>query len=94
MSSGIYYDVGFGYNEIDYFLSNTTNAGRGLGADGEPLQRDFDPGGYEQEELKFTTDFSKAMSETLNLAFGLEWCEETYTVVPDELNSYIEDRLS
>ncbi|MFT7287467.1 MAG: iron complex outermembrane receptor protein, partial [Halieaceae bacterium] len=39
-------------------------------------------------------DFSKAMSETLNLAFGLEWREKTYTVVPDELNSYIEDRVS
>lgn len=71
-NSGLYYDFSFGYgmNEIDYFLNNTTNAGLGLGADGEPLQMDFDPGGYEQEEINLTADFSKPLSDNLNLAFG------------------------
>lgn len=90
-SNGLYYDIGFGFgrNELDYFLNNTTNAGLGLGADGEPIQRGFDPGGYEQEEINFTADFSKALSENLSLGFGAEWREETYTAVAGEENSYI-----
>lgn len=95
-SAGLYYDIGFGYglNELDYFLNNTTNAGLGLGSDGEPLQRDFDPGGYEQEEINLTADFSLPLSETLNLAFGMEWREETYTVLSGETSSFIEDGAS
>ncbi|MEP1472826.1 MAG: TonB-dependent receptor [Halieaceae bacterium] len=90
-ANDIYYDVsvGFGYNELDYFLNNTTNSTLGLGSDGEPAQRGFDPGGYEQEELNFNADFSKALSDNLNLGFGAEWREETYTVVSGEMNSYI-----
>ncbi|MEP1594753.1 MAG: TonB-dependent receptor, partial [Halieaceae bacterium] len=34
-------------------------------------------------------DFSKALSDNLNLGFGAEWREETYTVVSGEMNSYI-----
>ena len=92
-SGGIYYDigVGMGRNELDYFLNNTTNAGLGLGSDGEPIQRGFDPGGYEQEEINLTADFSMALSETLSLAYGAEWREETYTVVAGEPNSYLAD---
>ena len=89
--NGLYYDigVGFGRNELDYFLNNTTNAGLGLGSDGEPIQRDFDPGGYQQQEMNLTADFSKALSETVSLAFGAEWREEEYTVRAGEPNSYL-----
>ena len=89
--NGLYYDigVGFGRNELDYFLNNTTNAGLGLGSDGEPIQRDFDPGGYQQQEINLTADFSKALSETVSLAFGAEWREEEYTVRAGEPNSYL-----
>ncbi len=95
-SNGYSYDlsVGYGQNTLDYLLNNTTNAGLGLGADGEPLQRDFNPGGYEQEELTLTADFSRALSDTLNLAFGVEWRDETYTVNAGEENSYIADGAS
>lgn len=95
-AGGLYYDLGVGYgkNELDYFLNNTTNAGLGLGADGEPLQRDFDPGGYEQEEMNLTADFSLPLSDTLNLGFGAEWREETYTAVAGEESSYILDGAS
>ncbi|MCZ6831690.1 MAG: TonB-dependent receptor, partial [Gammaproteobacteria bacterium] len=89
----MYYDfsVGYGISELDYFLNNTTNAGLGLGADGEPLQRGFDVGGYEQQEININADFSKALSDSLNLGFGLEWREEQYTINTGEVNSYIED---
>jgi len=81
--------VGWGMNELDYFLNNTTNPTLGLGADGEPAQMGFNPGGYEQEEINLNVDFSKPLSENLNLGFGAEWREETYTVVEGEEASYI-----
>jgi iron complex outermembrane receptor protein len=87
--SGFYYDfsASYGFNELDYFLNNTTNPALGLGADGEPAQRGFDPGGYEQEELNFNADFSLPLSDNLVLSFGAEWREETYTVIAGEPNS-------
>ncbi|MEH6610714.1 MAG: TonB-dependent receptor [Halioglobus sp.] len=90
-SNDIYYDfsVGFGANELDYTLNNTVNSTLGLGADGEPLQMDFDPGGLEQEEFNLNADFSKALSDNVSLAFGAEWREETFTNNAGELNSYI-----
>jgi iron complex outermembrane receptor protein len=87
----MYYDfsIGWGVSELDYFLNNTTNSTLGLGADGEPAQRGFDPGGYEQEEINLNADFSKALSDNVNLGFGLEWREETYTVIAGEAASII-----
>lgn len=90
-SNDLYYDfsVGYGYNELDYTLNNTTNSSLGLGGDGEPLQLDFDPGDYEQEEINLNADFSMPLSDNMQLSFGAEWREETYTIVAGELNSYI-----
>lgn len=87
----MYYDfsVGLGVSELDYFLNNTINPDVGLGADGNPAQRGFDVGGYEQEEVNINVDFSKALSDNLNLAFGAEWREETYTVNAGEPNASI-----
>ena len=89
-NNGVYYDFSgsYGQNELDYFLFNTTNASLGLGSDGEPLQRDFDVGRYEQEETNFNADFSMPLGFDMNFAFGAEWREETYTVVAGEANSY------
>lgn len=88
--NGVYYDFSgsYGLNELDYFLFNSTNPSLGLGGDGEPLQRDFDVGGYEQEETNFNADFSMPLGLDINLAFGAEWREETYTINPGEANSY------
>jgi len=88
--NGVYYDFSgsYGLNELDYFLFNSTNPSLGLGGDGEPLQRDFDVGGYEQEETNFNADFSMPLGLDINLAFGTEWREETYTINPGEANSY------
>lgn len=90
-SNGIYYDfsASIGNNQLDYFLNNSTNPTLGLGSDGEPLQRDFDVGGYEQEEVNFNADFSMPIGLDMNLAFGAEWRDETYTVHAGEENSYI-----
>ncbi len=86
----LYYDfsVGYGKNELDYFLNNTINPDLGL-VNGQPAQRDFDVGGYNQEELNFNLDFSRPLSDNLNLAFGAEWREETYTAVAGVPASYI-----
>ena len=90
LSSGILYDVsiGFGRSELDYVLNNTLNPSIGLGVNGLPLQRNFDVGGYEQEEVNINIDFSRPIGDNLNLAYGAEWREETYTVNVGEFNSY------
>jgi iron complex outermembrane receptor protein len=51
---------------------------------------DFDVGGYEQQETNVNADWSLPLSDRLNLAFGAEWREETYTAVAGEPTSYFE----
>ncbi len=82
------FSVSYGKNELDYFLNNTINSDLGLVA-GAPAQRNFDVGAYEQEETNLNADFSKRLNDKLNLAFGAEWREETYTAVAGEPNSYL-----
>ncbi len=79
--------VSYGENELDYFLNNTINPDLGL-AGGQPAQRNFDVGGYRQEELNLNIDFTKPISDKLALAFGAEWREETYVAIAGEPNSY------
>jgi iron complex outermembrane receptor protein len=83
-SSELTYDlsVGFGKNELAYFLNNTVNTG--LVSNGQPGQRDFDMGGYEQEELNFNADFSIPLADDIFLGFGAEWREETFSTVAGE----------
>lgn len=85
MGNGISYDmsIGTGSNELRYFLNNTTAPSLGVASDGS-FQRDFNLGGYDQEETNINADFSKALSADMNLAFGAEWREETFTTVPGE----------
>jgi len=84
--SGILYDISYGYgkNELDYFLNNTANQSLGPGNFNTLPQRDFDVGGYAQEENNFNADFSLPVSDAVNLAFGAEAREEKYTVVAGE----------
>lgn len=84
------YDVsiGTGRNQLSYDLFNTTNPALGLKSNGEPAQRDFDVGGFEQSEININVDLSTQLSDTLNFAYGAEWREETYTVNKGEPNSY------
>lgn len=90
-SNGMLYDfsVGYGKSELDYFLNNTVNPDVPLDASLQIPQMDFDVGGYEQDELNLNADFSLPLSDTVNLAFGGEWREETYTVNEGEPNAYL-----
>jgi len=88
--NGTYFDFSFGYgkNELDYFLNNSINAGLGLTADLQIPQRNFNVGGYEQEETNFNADFSYPIADNINLAYGAEFRKETYTAVAGEAASY------
>ena len=81
------FSIGYGKNELAYFLNNTINPDLGL-AGGNPAQRDFDVGGYEQEELNLNADFAMSLADDLGLGFGFEYREETYTAVAGEPASY------
>ena len=85
MSNGTSYDVsiGSGSNELRYFLNNTTAPSLGVAADGS-FQRDFDMGGYDQDETNINADFGKTLISNVFLAFGAEWREESFTTVPGE----------
>ena len=81
------FSAGFGKNELGYFLNNTVNSG--LTVDGVLGQRDFDMGGYEQEEVNLNADFSMPLSDDVFLGFGAEWREETFTTLAGEAASLI-----
>jgi iron complex outermembrane recepter protein len=81
------FSAGFGKNELAYYLNNTVNSG--LTVDGVLGQRDFDMGGYEQEETNLNADFSMPLSDDVFLGFGAEWREETFTTLAGEAASLI-----
>ena len=88
--SGMTYDFsyGFGKNQLDYTLNNTVNVDLGLDDNLQIPQRNFDVGGYIQEENNFNADFSLPMSDTVNFAFGVEAREEKYTALQGEPSAY------
>jgi iron complex outermembrane recepter protein len=88
--SGMTYDFSyaFGKSELDYFLNNTANPSLGPGDLQSLPQMDFDVGGYAQEENNLNADFSIPMSDAVNLAFGFEAREETFTAVAGEPSSF------
>ena len=88
--SGILYDISYGYgkSELDYFLNNTANQSLGPGDYQTLPQRDFDVGGYAQEENNINVDFSLPVSSNVNLAFGFEAREESFTALAGEPNSF------
>ncbi|MCH2190039.1 MAG: TonB-dependent receptor [Gammaproteobacteria bacterium] len=87
-ASGTTYDfsVGYGKNELDYFLNNTLNPSLPLLSDGTAV-RDFDVGAYEQDELNFNADFSTALTDSLSLSYGAEYREETFTQITGDANA-------
>lgn len=80
--------IGWGKNELEYFLWNTVNSGLVDAVAGTPGQRDFNMGGYEQEEVNFNADFSMPLTDNSYIGFGFEWREETFTTVAGEFNAY------
>ena len=89
--SGMLYDLSFGYgkSELDYFLNNTANPSLGPGDFTNLPQMGFDVGAYAQEENNLNADFSMPLSDAVNLAFGFEAREETFTLYAGEPNSYL-----
>ena len=82
------FSVSQGSNELDYFLNNTINPSLGLTSSLTIPQMDFDVGGYKQEEVNLNADFSQVINNSINLAYGLEWREESYTAIAGEAGSY------
>ena len=86
---GAYYDLSgtVGYNESRYFIYDTINASLG-----PESPRDFSPGKYSQLEKNFNADLSKGfdfgLAYDVNVAGGLEWHEETFTVVSGDEASF------
>jgi len=89
---GTFYDfsVGYGQNKLSLFLNNEINPDLGLTPTGEIPQTDFVMGGYEQEELSFNADFSKLVTDNINLAYGAEWRQEAFTANAGERNSWVD----
>jgi len=83
------FSVSYGKNELDYFLNNTVNTSLGLDSSLNIPQMDFNVGAFEQEEINLNADFSTALNDNLNLAYGAEWREETYTLVAGEPSAYL-----
>lgn len=87
--NGMLYDfsVGYGKSSLDYILNNTLNGQ--LDPQGGAPQRNFDVGGYNQKEINLNADFSYPLSDSINLAFGGEWRQETFSTEVGEPNSRV-----
>ena len=78
----------YGQSIADFFINNTVNASLGPNT-----PRDFNPGDYEQADIALNADFSMALSDDVNLAFGAEYREEEFTIVAGQAESYIDGGL-
>ena len=89
-AQSIYYDVSWGYgsNDLDFTLNNTINQSIGLGADGNPLQMDFDVGKLGQRESLLNVDLLKQIDDQTYFAFGAQYHKETFEITAGETNSY------
>ncbi len=85
MDNGINYDISssFGFNKISYLLMNSLNPSWGPFS-----QRNFKPGDLQQYERNLNIDFSKELSEKVNLAVGFQKRNETYTMFEGDYQSY------
>ena len=90
MDSGTTYDISasIGENSADYYIKNTVNASLGPNSPTE-----FNPGSYIQLEKNFNADFVRSVpvdgfSSDLNVAYGLEFREEQYTVISGNEESW------
>ena len=82
------FSIGYGSNELDYFLNNSINTSLPLQADGTPIMN-FDVGAYEQEEININADFSTQISDAVSISYGAEWREESFTVITGDANALV-----
>ncbi len=75
--------VGYGQNRVDFFIRNTVNASYG-----PQTPTEFDPGSYIQEELNVNLDVSYPISDSVNLAAGAEYRDETFEIEAGQIESW------
>lgn len=90
LGSGMTWDLSarYGRNELSYFLENTINPSLGINS-----PTTFRPGDLAQEESGVNLDFVMpwnlaALPTPANVAFGLEWRNETYEIDAGDFASY------
>ncbi len=85
MNDKLSYDISGSHasNKIKYTLNNTLNPSWGFDS-----PQVFNPGDLKQRETNFNADFSYAASDVTNIAFGLEWREEAYTMYAGDRYSW------
>lgn len=90
LDNGLTWDISAyrGENEGDFYINNTVNASLGANS-----PRNFDPGLYRQTDTNFNVDFTYALSETVNVAFGAEHRKEEFTIGAGQTESYIDGGL-
>jgi iron complex outermembrane receptor protein len=86
-SGGMLYDFTFNYgsNRMDYTLHNTISPTYGPGTS----TSSYAPGDLKEHDTSLNADFSYPLSDTVNVAFGLEWREENYTMFAGDAESWI-----
>ncbi len=84
-SGGWYWDasIGYGLNEVDFFINNTVNASLG-----PVTPTSFDPGLYEQEEFNVNLDAARALGDNANIGVGVEYRDESFKIGIGQLESY------
>lgn len=81
-------DISFttGANQQLYSVDNTVNASLGASS-----PTSFKPGGYNFSHIVGNMDFSKAVSESFNVAFGSEFRSETFQIIAGDTASYFKE---
>jgi len=84
--TGTHYDFSgnYGMSRIDYTLNNTLSPTYGPNS-----PRRFSPGDLKEWDVSLNADFSHPVTETVNLAFGAEWREETYEMFAGSQESWV-----
>lgn len=84
ISDRLSYDVSgsYGWNQIDYTIDNTINPSLG-----EESPTSFEPGSLKQTEKNINLDLVYAL-DSVNIAFGGEYREETYEIMAGEQDSW------
>lgn len=87
------YDFGLSYgkHKTTYFLNNTVNPQLAHDYAQGNIVTDFNPGAHEEEDLTVTLDFTGEMetfNQPIDVAYGLEYRTEKYTIIAGGQNSW------
>ncbi len=84
------FSTSFGLNTLNQKLKNSLNPDAQLYYGS--AQREFNLGGYQQQEQNFNADFSTSLNRktNTNISYGLEYREEIFRQYAGSLSSYVE----